>query len=147
MGGSFSGGKGNKGEPKQSGRTFVNSSDKDQNDYETDMYSKTNMDNQSGRRDLLIYLFGEDTDGMKIVSWDPVKHQLKHKRVPKTPKKKPKNIIRYQRISKSGITRGVSSWPTTKSALQAVSIKTRTKLQTSFTYTTRSLTRWSKNRQ
>lgn len=60
----------------------MNSSDKDQNDYETDMYSKTNMDNQSGRRDLLIYLFGEDTDGMKIVSWDPVKHQLKHKRVP-----------------------------------------------------------------
>lgn len=81
MGGSFSSGGRSKDQPKQSGRTFVNGSDKDQNDYETDMYSSGNLDAHSGRRDLLIYLFGEDTDGMKIVSWDPVKHQLKHKRV------------------------------------------------------------------
>jgi len=36
---------------------------------------------ENTQRDKLVYLFGEDADGMKIVSWDPVKHELKKKRV------------------------------------------------------------------
>lgn len=32
--------------------------------------------------DNLVYLFGEDQDGMKIVSFDPIKYELKRKRLP-----------------------------------------------------------------
>ncbi len=47
-------------------------------DYDTDQEGQMFENTQ---RDKLVYLFGEDADGMKIVSWDPVKHELKKKRV------------------------------------------------------------------
>ena len=48
-------------------------------DKKNNIFSEKNY-NQSG--DSLIYFFGEDADGMKIVSFDPIKYELKKKKLP-----------------------------------------------------------------
>ena len=83
--------------------------------------------------DNLVYLFGEDQDGMKIVSFDPIKYELKRKRV--FIFYNPKNNS-YPIILTSKTTQAAFSYLTTKSASQVGSIKTLTGLPTNFTYTT-----------
>ena len=46
-------------------------------DYDAEAELEANYHN----KDHLIYLFGEDSDGMKIVTFDPVKYELKRKKV------------------------------------------------------------------